>query len=106
MPDFKLEIVDHPARQVVHGVSIPLLPDHRAIRINGTNVAYLLIDQPGRSLCFLQHFPEAFIALVRAEVEKQLGYQLGGSAAPPQERVVDDGADASDADEEDEDDDE
>src|SRR4051812_22758451 len=104
MPDFKLEIVDHPARQVVLGVSVPLLPDHRAIRVNGTNVAYLLIDQPGRSLCFLQTFPEAFIDLVKAEVEKQWVYQLGGSAPPPKERGVDEGADEPEDDKEDDED--
>ena len=75
----KITLEAHPAKR--HDGK-PLFEHARGVRADGTLVAYVEVDKPGRPLNFIGTF-EIDVAAVKAEVEKLLGHVVGDVGVPP-----------------------
>lgn len=51
MPELTITLDEHPAREYVHGVPVPMFPDQKMIRINGVHAGYLSLVSGGVSMC-------------------------------------------------------
>lgn len=70
MPDFKITLDEHPAREDVHGTLVPMFPEQKMIRINGIHAGYLSLVSGGVSMC--RRYPQVVLAEVTRFAAAQL----------------------------------
>jgi len=68
----QITIEEHPARQIVHGESVPLIEDVMMIRINGIHAGYCGVT-PGSPVTMVRPYPQAVMEEVRTAVEARFG---------------------------------
>lgn len=82
----------HPHRTEVHGELVPTFPDIHMIRINGVHAGYCG-EGLKNEIHMVRHYPESVMALVKVEVEKKTGGELGEVRTPPVITIVEESTD-------------
>jgi hypothetical protein len=78
----EITIDDHPARQIIHGESVPLIDDVKLIRINGIGAGYCGVE-PGRPVTMVRPYPKSVMEEVRVAVEAYTGGSASSLNQPP-----------------------
>lgn len=82
----------HPHRTDVHGELVPTFPDIKMIRINGIQAGYCG-SGIGNEIHMVRNYPEAVMAMVRSEVEREITGGVTEVRQPPSVLIVEESID-------------